>query len=204
MSRACCKPWDHRTSQLFPGGRNRCAGSAPSCATLLYADSLQGAAVHVDLAVGEIFLQDDDHRRSLKDSLQTSSGAVVRTVGQTFVTRVLDAEVFSALPNQVLRPRLNVGRLEVPGFAERDIADGAIGADHLPQTGEFGLAIGGARRWGGEVRFAIGGARDAGRATFQPLRLERSHEGSQDEHGREDFHRPEYLLLAPTIHLSIA
>src|SRR5262244_1965607 len=59
---------------------------------------LQGAAVHVDLAVSEILLQDDDHRGSLKDSLETLAGAVVRTVGQTLVTRVLDAEVFSALP----------------------------------------------------------------------------------------------------------
>src|ERR1700676_3351347 len=105
----------------------------------------QGAAVHVDLAVREIFLQDDDHRGSLKDSLRTSSGAVVRTVGQTSVMRVVDAKVFSALLNQGLRPRLNVGGLEIPGFAERDIADRPIG-DQVPQTREVGLAIGGAWR----------------------------------------------------------
>src|SRR6266571_4172279 len=162
---------------------------------------LQGAAVHVDLAVSQVFLQDDDHRGSLKDFLHTLSGAVVRTVGQTFVTWVIDAEVFSALPNQGLRPRLNVGGLQVPGFAERDIADGAIGADHLPQTREIELAIGGARRLDGEVRFAIGGARDARRAAFQPLRLERPCQGSQEDHGCEDLHRLEYLPLPPTIRL---
>ena len=71
-------------------------------------------------------LQDDDHRGSLKEPLRTSSGGVVRTLGQTFVMRVVHAEVFSALLNQRLRPRLNVGGLEVPGFAERDIADRRI------------------------------------------------------------------------------
>src|SRR5262249_45913263 len=96
---------------------------------------LQGATVHVDLAVSQIFLQDDDHRGSLKDPLETLAGTVVRTVGQTLVTRVLDAEVFSALPNQGLRPRLNVGGLGVPRFA-----------DHFPQTRQIGLAIGGAGR----------------------------------------------------------
>src|SRR6266700_5325894 len=107
---------------------------------------LQGAAVHMDLAVSEIFLQDGDHRWSLKDSLETLPGAVVRAVGQTLVTRILDAEVVSALLKQRLHPRLNVGGLEVPGFAERDIADGVIGAEPLPQAREIGLAIGGARR----------------------------------------------------------
>src|SRR5438132_14044634 len=63
-----------------------------------------------------------------------------------------------------------------------------IGGEPLPQAREIGLAIGGARR--GEIRFAIGGARDAGRATLQPLRLERRHQGSQDDHGGEDLHRP--------------
>src|SRR2546428_8414170 len=87
---------------------------------------LQGAAVHVDLAVSEILLQDDDHRGSLKDSLETSPGAVVRTVGQTLVMRIIDAEVLSALLKQRLHPRLNLGGLEVPGFAERDLADGGI------------------------------------------------------------------------------
>src|SRR5262249_25756537 len=72
---------------------------------------LQGAAIHVDLAVSQIFLQDDDHRGSLKDSLETSVGAVVRSVGQTSVTRVIDAEIFSALLKQDLYPRLNVGGL---------------------------------------------------------------------------------------------
>src|SRR5439155_1661283 len=97
-----------------------------------------GATVHVDLAVSEIFLQDDDHRGSLKDSLETLPGAVARAAGQTFVTRVIDAEVFSALLNQGLRPRLNVGGLEVPRSTD--------GANHFPQTREIGLAIGGARR----------------------------------------------------------
>jgi len=106
--------------------------------------------------------------------------------------RVVDAEVFSALLNQGLHPRLNVGGLEVPGFAGRDIADSGIGADYVPQTREVGLAIGGARRRGGEVRFAIRGARDAGRATLRSLRGERCHECSQGERGREDLHRPKY------------
>src|SRR5213594_3898894 len=82
---------------------------------------LQGAAIHVDLAVSEIFLQDDDHRGSLQDSLHPSSRAVVWTVGQTFVTRVFDTEVFSALLNQGSCPGLSISGLEVPGFAQRDI-----------------------------------------------------------------------------------
>src|SRR5437867_1102376 len=56
---------------------------------------LQGAAVHVDLAVSEIFLQDDDHHGSLKDSFETLPDAVVWTVGQTLVTR-LSMPKFSA------------------------------------------------------------------------------------------------------------
>src|SRR2546426_2490705 len=132
---------------------------------------LQGAAVHVDLAVSEIFLQDDDHRGSLKDSLETLPGTVVRTVGQTLVTRVIDAEVLSALLKQRLHPRLNVGGLEVPGFAERDIADGGIGAEPLPQAREIGLTIGGARRWGGEGLVSLGrgaGGRGGAGATLRP------------------------------------
>src|SRR5438034_10189499 len=231
MSRLCCKPWDHRTSRLFPGGRNRCAGSAPSCATLLYEDSRQAAmsghciryspppACLLPSGLPNIPSRsgwgpsprrgrpcgsggtDEDHRGSLKDSLQTLPGAGVRTVGQSFVMRVIDAEVFSTLLNQDLRPRLNVGGLKVPGFAQPDIADGAIGADHLPQTRQIGFPIGGARRWGGEIRFAISGARDAGRATFQPLRLERRHQDSQKDHGCEDLHRLVYLPYPPTIRL---
>src|SRR5262249_57890923 len=132
---------------------------------------------------------------------ETLSGGGVRSGGETFVTGVIDAEIFSALLNQGLHPRLNVGGLEVPRFAQRDIADGAIRADHLPQTREIGLAIGGARRWGGEVRFAIGGARDARRAAFQPLRVERCCQGSQEDYGCEDLHRLESLPLPPTIRL---
>src|SRR5436309_14973094 len=128
---------------------------------------LQGAAVHVDLAVSQGFLQDDDHRGSLKDFLHTLSGAVVRTVGQTFVTWVIDAEVFSPLLNQGLRQRLNVGGLEVPGFAEREIAAGAIGADHLPQTRAIGLAISGSRRRRTEARSPIAAARSARRSTLR-------------------------------------
>src|SRR5579864_6663095 len=67
----------------------------------------QGAAVHLYLAIGEIFLQDDDHRRSLKDSLRASSGAVVRTFGKAFVMGIVNAEVFSALLDQLSHPRLN-------------------------------------------------------------------------------------------------
>jgi len=48
---------------------------------------------------------------------------------------------------------------------------------------------------------AIGGARDARRAAFQPLRLERRCQGSQEDHGCEDLHRLEYLPLPPTIRL---
>src|ERR1700680_3287047 len=92
----------------------------------------QGAAIHVDLAESEIFLQDDDHRRSLKDSLRTSTGAVVRTVGQAFVMGIVNAEVLSALLNQLSHPSLNVGRLEVPRFAERHIAAADIVAGHCP------------------------------------------------------------------------
>src|SRR3977135_678911 len=61
---------------------------------------LQGAAVHVDHAVSEIFLQDGDHRGSLDEPLRTYTGAIVRTIGQTSVMRVFDAEVLSALLNQ--------------------------------------------------------------------------------------------------------
>src|SRR5215510_12838979 len=144
----------------------------------------------MDLAVSEIFLQDGDHRGSLKESLETLSDAVVWTIRQTFITRVVDAEVFGAFLKQSLHPRLNVAGLEVPGFAERDIADSDIGTEHLPQTREIGLAIGGARRRSGEVWFTIGSARHAGRATFQPLRFERRHQNScQDDHGRKHPHR---------------
>src|SRR5436853_1705197 len=68
---------------------------------------LQAAAVHVDLAENEIFLQEGDHRGSLKDSLVTSVHGVVRTAGQALVTRVINAEVLSALIQQSLRPGLN-------------------------------------------------------------------------------------------------
>src|SRR5215469_13896513 len=72
----------------------------------------QGAAVHVDLAVSEIFLQDDEHRGSLNDSPEALPGAVVRTVGQTFVTRVIDPEVLGAFLKQRLHPGLNVRSAE--------------------------------------------------------------------------------------------
>src|SRR5262249_12859801 len=53
---------------------------------------------------------------------------------------------------------------------------------------QVGFAIRGARRGRGEVRFAIGSAGDAGRWMVYPLRGERRHRGSQDDHRREDLH----------------
>ena len=82
--------------------------------------------------------------------------------------RVILAEVFRALPNQGLCPRLNVIGLEVPDFADRDAADSGI-AEHVPETGEIGLADRGARRGSTEVRFAIGVTRDARSAIVHPL-----------------------------------
>jgi hypothetical protein len=70
-----------------------------------------------------------------------------------------------------------------------------IGAQPFPQTCEIGFAIRSARCWRSEVRFAIRGARDAGRPIVDPLRLERRHQDSQNDQGLEDHHTS--TLLAP-------
>src|SRR5262252_9972148 len=80
---------------------------------------LQGAAIRVDHAVSEIIVQYHDHRGTLEESLHTATRDVVRTVRQTLVMWVVDAEVLRALLKQNLGPRLNVGGLEVPWFSER-------------------------------------------------------------------------------------
>src|SRR6202162_3649891 len=83
---------------------------------------LQYAAVHVDLTVGEIVVEDSDHRWSLEELLHAPECGVDRTLRQTFVMRVVLAVVFRTLLDQRLRPRLNVGGLEVPDTAFGDIA----------------------------------------------------------------------------------
>src|SRR5215831_321156 len=131
---------------------------------------LQGPPVHVDLTEGQIIVEDGDHRGSLKEPLHTSEGAVDRTLRQTSVMRVVPAEVLGALLDQLLRPLLNVGGPEIPETAFSYIA---ACPNRFPQTRQVGVAIGGTGRRGGEVRFSIGDARDAGRAILRPLRCKR-------------------------------
>src|SRR5260370_17514152 len=83
---------------------------------------LQSGDVHVDLTVGEMGVEDSDHRRSLEEPLHAPECGVDRTLRQTFVMRVVLAVVFRTLLDQRLRPRLNVGGLEVPDTAFGDIA----------------------------------------------------------------------------------
>ena len=84
---------------------------------------LQVAAVRVNPTVSEIFVQDDDRRGGLEKPLHTSGGDVARTRGQTLVMLVVLAEVFPALLNQHLRPRLNIGGLEVAEIGDPDIGN---------------------------------------------------------------------------------
>ena len=55
----------------------------------------------------------------------------------------------------------------------------------------------GARCRGGEVRFAIGGARNAGRAILRPLSRERRHACSQGDDGHEGLHRSNTPVATP-------
>jgi len=55
----------------------------------------------------------------------------------------------------------------------------------------------GARCRGGEVRFAIGGARNAGRAILRPLSRERRHACSQGDDGHEVLHRSNTPVATP-------
>ncbi len=145
------------------------------------------AAVHEDRAVGKVFVQDDDHRGSLDDPFRSSVGAVARAFRQTFVPRIVLTEILAALLHQRLRPGLDIGGLEVPDVAGPDVANRRIDG-RAPQTRKIRLAIGGARRRGGEIRFAIGGARNARRGVMQPLRREWCRERSNDHRGGENFH----------------
>src|SRR5260370_39002469 len=92
---------------------------------------LQSAAVHVDLTVGEIVVEDSDHRRSLAEPLHAPECGVDRTLRQTFVMRVVLAVVCRTLLDQRLRPRLNVGRLAAPVTSW---GDGSARAPRSPWT----------------------------------------------------------------------
>src|SRR6516225_7740322 len=131
---------------------------------------LQGSPVYMDHTESQIVVEDGDHRGSLDEPLHTSKGAVDRTLRQTSVMRVVPAEVLGALLHQLLRPRLNVGGPEIPETAFSYIA---ACPNRFPYSGQVGVGIGGTRCRGVEVRFPIGGARDAGRAVLRPLGCER-------------------------------
>ena len=133
----------------------------------------QCAAVEEDLAIGEIGVENEDEPGSLDDLHHLRPGAVggggvARAQRHTLHVHVVPAKIFPALLDQGLRPRLNVFGLQV----RRNVAR-ILRGNLVPQAGEIGLAVRRARRGRGQVRLAVGRARDSRRGVVQPLRRER-------------------------------
>ena len=133
----------------------------------------QCAAVEEDLAIREIGIENDDEPGSLDDLHHlrpgaVSGGGVAGPQGHALHVHVVPAEIFPALLDQRLRPRLNFFGLQV----RRDVAR-ILRRDLVPQAREIGLAVGRARRGRGQIRLAVGCARNSRRGVVQPLSRER-------------------------------
>ena len=117
--------------------------------------------------MAQVLVEDPDNHRRLDDLRQPAARDVTRAAGNAAGDLgIVLAEVFEALLRQLARPRLDVARREVGGDVGR-VAD--LEAE-LPESGQVRPAVWCFRRRGCEVGLAVGGARDAGRRLFHPLR----------------------------------
>ena len=151
---------------------------------------LERAAVHEDLAVHQVVVQQDDERRRLDDAGHpVTRGQVDRPERQAQRLHAVLAELETALLVERIRPGGHVAGLEVHG----DVVVVVVGAVVLPQAREVRLAVSGARRRRRQVRLAVRKPRKPRRRQLQPLGAEvrrgREHHAEQQEEPHRRLHR---------------
>ena len=125
---------------------------------------LERSAVREDLTIGRVRVEHRDHAWTLHDPSHATAAAtrtrdVARPLRQAPHVRAISVVVALVLGHRSARPRLDL----------RLVAQVAAHSSAAPQTGQLGAAIGGARRGRGEIRFAVGRARDTRCSERQPL-----------------------------------